>query len=301
VIEEEKFVVDQKWWENANPKVKSFIETLSPNFSSSFAYPHTTMKQSKKVFAGKSWTEIYNTIYWKQIISYDFHAWATVDNPYLQPFEIIPIKDYDLKTLKSIAMRRILTNGTLKADDKEDLEGLISSIDTKLDPKTQKFMKLTGTSPKHDRSVVGYSRAVDFINDVTNDERCASHLDAEDAGFIIVKPWITINPKFEFRAFVNDGKVTAASQQFVYQFFEYSEEELFKIAKAIFESNVMKYLPFKEAILDLYWDEKEEKLMLIECNPFGTWASGGSSLFHWINDRDLLYGQKKPCLVVRKS
>lgn len=44
---------------------------------------------------------------------------------------------------------------------------------------------------------------------------------------------------------------------------------------------------------------EDNKVMLIECNPFGAWMSSGSALFDWQKDYDILYGNVGTTVHVR--
>jgi hypothetical protein len=44
-------------------------------------------------------------------------------------------------------------------------------------------------------------------------------------------------------------------------------------------------------VIDAWVDFESKKLHIIELNPFGPSSGAGSSLFHWIEDYDLLHGK----------
>ncbi|KAL6867053.1 hypothetical protein J3F83DRAFT_761536 [Trichoderma novae-zelandiae] len=44
---------------------------------------------------------------------------------------------------------------------------------------------------------------------------------------------------------------------------------------------------------DVFYDQEVDKCALIELNTFGVRSACGSCLFHWLRDRDLLYGERR--------
>eukprot|EP01102_Stenamoeba_stenopodia_P007441 TRINITY_DN2082_c0_g1_i5.p1 TRINITY_DN2082_c0_g1~~TRINITY_DN2082_c0_g1_i5.p1 ORF type:complete len:497 (-),score=140.95 TRINITY_DN2082_c0_g1_i5:334-1776(-) len=48
------------------------------------------------------------------------------------------------------------------------------------------------------------------------------------------------------------------------------------------------HLPFTSCVLDVWIDDETGVARLIECNPGNDWGCSGSSLFHWIDDHQVL-------------
>lgn len=115
---------------------------------------------------------------------------------------------------------------------------------------------------------------------------------------IYLFPWIEdINPNKEFRIFVYNDKITAISQQHLYDVNSWlnkmSREDIILIINKILEffENKIKHLYKKEKyVMDLVLIGKDNKPYFIEPNPFGEQYPSGSALFHWINDRDIIHG-----------
>jgi hypothetical protein len=119
---------------------------------------------------------------------------------------------------------------------------------------------------------------------------------------LYIIPWVNINKFKEFRVFVCDGKLTAISQQHLYDSnellasLEDSERTVIirkwmDIITSYFEGVVkinidhMSNYVYDFAILD------DDSPYFIEINPFGKEYSSGSSLYHWLTDEDKLYGK----------
>ena len=120
-------------------------------------------------------------------------------------------------------------------------------------------------------------------------------------------PWKKLNPDKEFRVFVHRGRVTAISQQNLYQrnellmsmSLEERQAQVEKWALQIIEYVHKTVVPSITHILSYSIDlaitetETDDEIYFIELNPFGKEYSSGSALFHWIKDEQILYGQQQ--------
>lgn len=104
-------------------------------------------------------------------------------------------------------------------------------------------------------------------------------------------PWVSISPEREYRVFVCEGKITAISQQHLYSVYESRDRvKDANIITSYFDTSIkvaLDHIPsfvMDIAVLD------DDTAYFIEVNPFGAEYSSGSSLFGWIEDRDILYG-----------
>jgi hypothetical protein len=128
-------------------------------------------------------------------------------------------------------------------------------------------------------------------------------------------PWeSSISDSNEFRVFVKSNKITAISQQALYSRFVSESilsglnlDKLMEIyAKEIinyFEMDISKKITWMDSytfdiavILD---DSNKLVPVFIEPNSFGAEYAAGSALFHWICDRDKLYGANLPNVYIR--
>jgi len=107
------------------------------------------------------------------------------------------------------------------------------------------------------------------------------------------------NDELELRVFVHNKKVTAISQ-YVWScpgyFSKQSDPKLIEIAAKVIDyiqGEIIITLSGSigdSFVADLYYDDVLDKLRVIEFNCFGYWLAAGSALFHWINDKKILYG-----------
>lgn len=114
-----------------------------------------------------------------------------------------------------------------------------------------------------------------------------------------------INNSNEFRVFVCNNKITCISQQALYNTFVTEVngvninnilERYVNIIVKNFEEDIKKKIiwstsySYDIAVIKSSENDEEYKPYFIEPNPFGKEYSSGSSLFHWLNDEEKLYG-----------
>lgn len=103
---------------------------------------------------------------------------------------------------------------------------------------------------------------------------------------IVVRPWISIKPGFEFRVFVSDSKITAAGQYEpvyypeVWKKREWLEKEIRSFVNTKVIPSICHRLP--SVTVDIVMTE-DDKLYVCEINPFATSTSG--CMFKWDTDR----------------
>lgn len=113
-------------------------------------------------------------------------------------------------------------------------------------------------------------------------------------------PWVTINKFKEFRVFVYKKKITAISQQHLYEsnllLLNLEENDLkilinswIDIITSYFDSNIKNKISFLSNYSYDFAILEDNKPYFIEINPFGKEYSSGSSLFGWIIDERKLY------------
>lgn len=120
---------------------------------------------------------------------------------------------------------------------------------------------------------------------------------------IYLLDWININEFDEYRVFVYNNKITAVSQQNVYNVYaELNNSSLvmsrLKSIVDYFESNINGTIPMESYTYDFTFVDGKFPYF-IEANSFGKEYAAGSSLFHWIIDKDILYGKHKDIIYFR--
>jgi hypothetical protein len=106
--------------------------------------------------------------------------------------------------------------------------------------------------------------------------------------------WVDIEAGNEYRVFVNNRRVTAISQQSLYNVFERKDEESraqsLQLIVDYFSTVIKERITHCDSYVYDFAILKENIPYFIEINPFGKEYASGSSLFHWLLDEDKLYG-----------
>jgi len=145
----------------------------------------------------------------------------------------------------------------------------------------------------------------------THSERIKSDLELafEDpknwSQHVILREWVSIPLWCEFRGFIFQNKLTALCQYYHHVFFPQIIEKKAEILERInkFLQEVSPLLPKvlrKEngnvecsAVADFAVDLENNKMYIIELNPFRDYEGNGTSacMFDWKKDNDLLFGK----------
>ncbi len=186
-------------------------------------------------------------------------------------------------------VKQLLLNGLDVPDQfRRELDSMIAGGE-------QYFVRLSSTSGKNDTPVRPYSNTQEIISHL---QRCklfrSREYSRDKPSWLILIPWNdTIDARNEFRIFVVDGVLCAASPQYWWETHNYSEDELDTIQSVLADMVHYQFidnLPFRTFIADVYIDIANQKMNIIELNPFGAHSGAGSSLFNWENDYPQLHG-----------
>lgn len=124
--------------------------------------------------------------------------------------------------------------------------------------------------------------------------RCFDDDDTECILYLL--PWLELDYDKEFRIFVHNNNITAISAQHLYSVNKWltsltTSEKRDVIQKIIvyFKKVIREKMEYMQNYtMDLALVNGEP--YFIEPNSFGARYASGSSLFHWVNDYDVLYG-----------
>lgn len=113
--------------------------------------------------------------------------------------------------------------------------------------------------------------------------------------YICFQEWNdAIDTRNEFRLFVFGDRIVALSPQRYWACHDYTQEELEAVEKAVLTCKLENpFAPGIPYIIDAWIDFELRVLHVIEYNCFGDHSGAGSSLFNWIKDHNLLYGQEE--------
>lgn len=179
----------------------------------------------------------------------------------------------------------------------EDMEPLFAEMNKYFADNKSYFVRVNNVSLKY-----GIHGNIQYNNIKNIIESCITsikghtpiHEDTEKLDIYLME-WINIEPKNEFRIFVCNNKITAISQQNLFE--------------KLFDENMIAKIPNIINIIIKHFDEEikprinwisqytydfaiidNDKPYFIEMNCFGKEYAAGSALFHWLIDENILYG-----------
>jgi hypothetical protein len=213
---------------------------------------------------------------------------------------------------------------TLYEDDLDDILKFYQHYDHLFENKSY-FVRCENVSLKYgELGNVPFNNLKDILKACVT--CCDTHtpiLDDMTELHIYLFEWININPNLEFRVFVNNNKITAISQQHLYDrnqilydisskynYVDNFEHCLTRNQKTLYDECVLNKRIFIESwcnIILFFFENTirtnithissyvldialvNDKPYLIELNSFGKEYSSGSALYHWLIDEQKLY------------
>ena len=255
-----------------------------------------------------------------QIHQYNFERWYNkLPTNLTFKSKLVKLTDYEKTAIKRIS--RIVQYRGIKDNDYEDLENLEKRLNEQMESKSW-FLRLNTVSPKdvkRDQLPKEYQYLInnkikdgkEILMLLTLSGRCFVTLKEDCDHYLILREWKEIPNSAEFRCFVSERKLRAISQYYWYDKFEYYQDP--QVQKQLldrityFFNVIADFIPYSDAIVDIaiYFDDESKNnsyqklgIYIIEFNPFGGDLIGGSALFNWIKDYDILYKSETPVLRV---
>lgn len=179
------------------------------------------------------------------------------------------------------------------------------------------FVRCENVSLKYGEHGVGpYYSIKEIIESAVSSSTSHSPIDenTNELTFYLIPFNYKINNSNEWRVFVNNNRITAISQQALYNTFvpeingieiKNLLEEYANIIINNFEKDIKKKITWSSSysydIAIIKSEDESLKPYFIEPNGFGKEYSAGSSLFHWINDEEKIYGEEDKNIYLRYS
>ncbi|AEO54518.1 hypothetical protein MYCTH_2297169 [Thermothelomyces thermophilus ATCC 42464] len=266
----------------------------------------------------------FDALYAEANNQYMYHLWySDALTPFMatRVLSIAPIKDDLLNTLQEV-LRIVLESGVAAALSSAPGQLLVDSMQRILDSATAGgesgpiFVRLGATSFKDSFDVHEPStkpaplqpRDADMVvRRMLTSGRVVGRLlalservwQADPGEAFVIQQWSQeIDMRREVRVFCYRGRVTAVSQDAFWKKLGWREQYSHGFAQAILDlwDRVRGFLPFDTCTMDLLMTPPGNttgwKARIIEFNGFGTHLNTGSSLFHWVNDADILLGER---------
>jgi len=283
--------VDPTWWSSLPMELQTRIAAAVKvnKAAQGIKVPHAselrTINCCHRVY------DIYNK-------GFEFACWRSM----IPNVVLVPLNCRDRRSLAAIALRRVsLGGGAFQPDDIEQVSaGLLEKLSSAIrSVGGRAFAKTADKSAKNDVKLQAHTRPESILDELTSSKDVlVQSLASKEAPatYLVLKPWKDeVDAASEFRAIIIDRQLAGISQQFWYKSVGHTCDSVVSLVQPVIDlwyDKLLPLCPYADCVLDVYVTKGEAHL--IEVNPCGCWASSGSSLFHWISDRDLLLD---PCVL----
>lgn len=167
------------------------------------------------------------------------------------------------------------------------------------------FVRLNSVSPKSNTNrIVCDPRCnpkwvTQILNLLVDSLRTYETLSIPMDHYIMLRQWQKIDPAMEFRCFVYKNRLTAISQYHCYQHFKKLQGRAKEIRDRIYEfyQKVFPYLIYEDCVMDVILTDTD--VQIVEFNSFGADGMAGSSLYHWTQDRAIIYAEHEDSTDIR--
>lgn len=233
-------------------------------------------------------------MYTAYITAFDYNKWWTEQ---LCPgVKLLKVND-DLKHF-IVKNQTDLLSSRINIDSADLLKTLLNELKEIMIPGQEYFMKLSGTSGKNEKSLSPLTSPHDVVKRMLSIRQfyTQEYSSLKDT-FIVLLPWNdNINCRNEFRLFIVDKRIVAASPQKWWEDHHYSYQEIRNIELSLSSAVVvLNNITYNDCVADVYIDLDKGVLHIIELNPFGAFCGAGSSLFNWNKDYNQLNGFNDYC------
>lgn len=274
IISSNVLLIDERWWDTLTPFMKSEVVKKVSDFEivESIPVPHAVCDSHPSL----------TCVYRAYLDGFDYHQWYSPNLPN-GPKDVILIH-----------LNEALKNSLLKRNAEDvNIVKLIDSVKKVISPGQQYFMRLSGTSGKNEKAVTPLKTANEIVDRLLSVDmfRRREYERSDKDTYLVLMPWNDkIESRCEFRIFVVNNKLTAASPQRYWELHQFSYEELEAFETALKNIAFIGYVPYHTFVADVYIDVDTAVCHLIELNPFGAHSGAGSSFFNWVDDYEILYG-----------
>jgi hypothetical protein len=273
-VSDGQIVIDDNWFSSLTDYIKGLIDARlhGKYILDKVELPHAYQVDDHP-------DRLLTAVYQSYLDGFDYHIWYSSDIPNgPKNVKIIRISDSE---------KAALLNKDLTA-----LEGLETMISDSMESGKEYFVRLSSTSGKNEKAVRPFNSAIDIVKHLVSVKLFADReYNRDKETCLIMMPWLSrISNRCEFRIFVVNDRLTAASPQAFWELHQYSVEELEAFEQALSSIEFIGKVPYHTFVADVFIDVDTKICHLIELNPFGPASGAGASLFNWITDYDVLHG-----------
>ena len=287
IIQNDGILIDTDWWKSLTYYTKKCIEVkLNGKFELGLVkVPHEKQHDTTN--------KVLSIVYQSYLDGFDYNVWYNSNIPNgPKNVKIIHIPDTIKKILLGIYMKEISISDEVLDSFKNEIKKCM--IDGVKD--VEYFVRLSSTSGKNTKAITPFTNVNKIISHLISNKLFATQEYSRDKDtYLIMVPWNElIIPRYEFRIFVVNNKLTGASPQNFWELYQYSQEELEIFEVALSNIKFIGYVQYHTFVADVYIDMETKTCNLIELNAFGAHCGAGSSLFNWITNYDVLHGMSQP-------
>ncbi len=275
-------VIDEDWWRSLTAYNKAVIEEKlgGKYILSKISIPHEIQEKDND-------DKFLSIVHQTYIDSFDYNLWYDPHSPYM-PLNVSMIEVSP--EIKPLFLKMQKMNIFI---DSNDLQIFANNIDAIMKKGEKYFIRMSSTSGKNEKSIEPVSTVNEVMRRLSTiklfSKKEYERIDKQS--YLIILPWNDkIDPRYEFRIFVVNGKLTCASPQNWFECHQYSSDELEIFEEVLINMTFIDKFMYQTYVADIYIDIETKRAHLIELNPFGAHCGAGSSLFNWITDYDLLHG-----------
>ena len=274
LTKDNNLIIDEEWYLSLTDHIRNLIDKrLDGKYKlGKVNVPH--VEQRKDTI-----DKLLTTVYQAYLEGFDYNVWYSSD---------IPDGPKDVKLIEmSNRVKENLLNKNVT-----DLDEFKNDIQAYLELGKSYFVRLSSTSGKNEKPIRPFDNPDTIIKHLMSVKLFVEQEYSQNKEtYLIMIPWNnTIDPRCEFRIFVVNNKLTAASPQRYWELHQHSSEELEAFEHALTNIGFIGKVPYHTFVADVYIDVETKICHLIELNPFGAHCGAGSSLFNWYTDYDLLHG-----------
>ena len=270
--------IDKTWWNSLSEFIQKKIQSKTSFELNDITIPHDV--NPRDIDNG-----LLGLVYRCYLEGFDYQNWysSTIPNG---------PKDVILIPLNENMKQELLGEQT----DTSQLSILEDQLNDVCSKGIEYFVRLSGTSGKNEKPVRPFKYTRDILQHLKSIELFRSREYKRDKETVLVLiPWNdNIDHRCEFRIFIVNKKITAASPQHFWELNQFSAEELESFELALNNIEFINYVPYDSFVADVYIDTTTNKCHLIELNPFGAHCGAGASFFNWIDDYNILHGIEPP-------
>jgi len=208
--------------------------------------------------------------WWAMLEPHCFHKWSPKLLELTYPLLMVGLP-------RPLIERLLHAYDGLSKEASQELESdLVALIDGRWDFSERFFMKLCSRSPKDFLSdgptIRPLTSSWEMLTAIMASERCLDDLcmlARIDNPYLVLRPYIDIEPWREFRVFVKDGKVAGISQYHYTLDFEFTDQNIDDIdwlIRDFMDNSAIPNFPLPDFVADIVFDDP---IMLLEINPFG--------------------------------